>query len=206
MLQLLRLIALLGVLAAEAWLLWNPDGWQLKWDALAGFFAALLGLFLLERKDHQQVHVPPQAKTNKVTPADVAVFDNLMALLQPTGVISFLREHDFGGSFFREDVAPLHTFASIGGNPDNEFIDPVLEKERKILLESATELATLIAKYTSPNDFNHLSVLPSHLANSPRPDWVRREAKELNETANRFVEVFDNFVRFCRARIANDQV
>ena len=124
----------------------------------------------------------------------------------PTGVISFLREHDFGGSFFREDVAPLHTFVSIGGNPDNEFIDPVLEKERKFLLESATEMATLIAKYTSPNDFNHLSVLPSHYANSPRPDWVHREAKELNETANRFVEVFDNFVRFCRARIANDQV
>lgn len=205
LLQILRLIALLGVLATEAWLLWNPDGWQLKWEALAGFFAALLGLFLLERKEHQ-IQVPRSNKVKGVTPADITVFENLLDLLKPTGVISFLREHDFGGSFFREDVAPLHTFVAIGGNPDNEFIDPDLEKERKILHENASELAMLIAKYTSPNQFNHLSVLPSHLANSPRPDWVRSEAKELNDAASNFVDIYDNFVRFCRIKIANSQV
>lgn len=157
MLPTLRLIALLGVLAAEAWLLWNPNGWQFKWDALVGFFAALLALFVLERKEHQ-VAPPQPGKVSRVTPQDIGVFERLLELLKPSEVISFLREHDFGGSFFREDIAPLHTFVTIGGNPDNEFIDPALEEERKILLKNASELATLIAKYTSPNAFNHLSV------------------------------------------------
>lgn len=205
MLPVLRLIALLGVLATEAWLLWNPHGWELKWDALAGFFAALLALFVLERKDHQVTPSRP-SKADRVTPTDVAVFEKLLELLKPEGVISFLREHDFGGSFFREDVAPLHTFVAIGRNPNNEFIEPGLEKERQILLENASGLAMLIAKYTTPNAFDRLSVLPSNLVNSPRPDWVQREAKELNEAASAFVEIYDDFVRFCRGRIANGTV
>lgn len=186
-------------------MLWNPSGWQFNWDALTGFFAALLALFLLERKEHR-IASPQSGKANRVTSADVAVFERLLESLKPSGVISFLREHDFGGSFSREDIAPLHMFVAIGGNPDNEFIDPALEKERKILLENACELTTLIAKYTSPNAYNYLSVLPSNLANSPRPDWVLREAKELNDAASKFVEIYDNFVRFCRGRIASGSV
>jgi hypothetical protein len=202
MLPVLRLTALLGVLATEAWLLWNPNGWELKWDALAGFFAALLALFVLERKDHQ-ITPPRPAETERVTPTDVGVFEQLLELLKPSGVISFLREHDFGGSFLRDDITPLHTFVAVGGNPDNEFVDPALEKERQLLFNNASHLAMLIAKYTSPNAAGHLSVLPNRLVNSPRPDWVLREAKELNEAASAFVEIYDNFVRFCRARIAN---
>lgn len=201
MLPALRLTALLGVLATEAWVLWSPNEWILKWDALAGFFAALLALLLLERKDHQVV-TSGSPETERVTLADVAVFDQLIGLLQPNGVISFLREHDFGGSFLREDIAPLHTFVAIGGNPDNEFVTPSLEQERQLLLANAHDLAMLIATYTSPNSVGNLSVLPNHLVNLPRPDWVLREAKELNEAASAFVEIYDNFVRFCRVKIA----
>ncbi|MEZ5615390.1 MAG: hypothetical protein R3E35_09255 [Rhodocyclaceae bacterium] len=205
MLPALRLTALLGVLATEAWVLWTPNGWELKWDALAGFFAALLALFLLERKDHQ-VSPPSSSETERVMPTDIVVFEKVIELLKPNGVISFLREHDFGGSFLREDIAPLHTFVAVGGNPDNEFVNPALEKERQLLLTNASDLAMLIAKYTSPNSVGNLSVLPNHLVNLPRPDWVLREAKELNEAASAFVEIYDNFVRFCRARIAKSAV
>ena len=186
-------------------MLWNPTGWELKWDALAGFFSALLALFLLERKDHP-VTAGHSASASLVTPTDIAVFNDLLALLTPSGVISFLRDHDFGGSFFREDVAPLHTFVAIGKNPDSEFIDPLLEKERQQLLASASKLSTEIATKTAPNSAGHLSVLPKHLVNSQRPDWVVRETKELNEAATEFVELYDNFVRLCRARIAKHAV
>ncbi|MDP1929272.1 MAG: toll/interleukin-1 receptor domain-containing protein [Thiobacillus sp.] len=155
------------------------------------------------KSTEHQGRPPSPTDVNRVTQADVTVFEQLLELLKPTGVISFLREHDFGGSFFREDIAPLHTFVAIGGNPDNEFVDSTLEKERQLLLKNASDLAMLIAKYTSPNEFGRFSVLPSHLADSPRPDWVLREAKELNEAASAFVEIYDNFIRFCRARIAN---
>jgi hypothetical protein len=201
MLPVLRLTALLGVLAMEAWLFWNPAGWELKWDALAGFFGALLALFVLERKDHP-VTANHLSSTFLVTPTDIAVFEELLALLAPNGVISFLRNHDFGGSFSREDIAPLHTFVVLGENPDSEFIDPSLEKERQKLHESASQLAMSIATKTAPNSRDLLSVLPKRLADSPRPEWVKQEAKELNEAATEFVELYDNFVRFCRARIA----
>lgn len=205
MLPTLRLTALLGVLATEAWLLWNPTGWELKWEALAGFFGALLALFMLERKDHP---TPAQTSTSivPVTSTDIAVFEKLLALLDPNNVISFLRDHDFGGSFSREDIAPLNTFVAVGINPDSEFIDPTLEKERKILLGSANKLALAIAKYTAPNSVGNLSVLPNHLVDSPRPDWVLRETKELNEAATAFVDQYDNFVRLCRSRIAKGAV
>lgn len=198
MLPLLRLIALFGVLATEAWLLWNPVGWDLKWDALAGFFGALLALFILERKDHS----PLPNQTPLITSADTALFDKLLKLLAPDGVILFLREHDFGGSFAREDIAPLHTFVALGKNPNNEFIDTSLESERQLLLNSASKLAMEIATKTAPNTAGYFSVLPNHLVNSPRPEWVNREAKELNEAATEFVELYDKFVRFCRTRIA----
>lgn len=205
MLPILRLTALLGVLATEAWLLWNPTGWALKWDALAGFFGALLALFVLERKDHP-VTANHSSITLSVTPTDIAVFEKLLALLAPNGVISFLRNHDFGGSFSREDIAPLHTFVALGENADNEFIDSSLEIERKKLHESATQLARSIATKTAPNSRDLLSVLPKRLADSPRPEWVKREANELNEAATAFVELYDNFVRFCRARIARSTI
>jgi hypothetical protein len=205
MLPILRLVALLGVLATEAWLLWNPEGWSLKWDALAGFFGALLALFVLERKDHPTPN-NSTSPTVSVTPTDIEVFEKLLTLLPSNGVISFLREHDFGGQFLREDVAPLHTFVAIGKNPDNEFIDPALESERQLLLDSASKLAMTIAKYTAPNAVGNFSVLPNHLANTPRPDWVIRETAELNEAATAFVDQYDDFVRFCRTRIAKGAV
>jgi len=127
-------------------------------------------------------------------------------LLNPNGVISFLREHDFGGQFLREDVAPLHEFVVIGKNPDNEFIDPILEKERQTLLDSARKLAMSIATKTAPNSVGNFSVLPKHLVDGPRPDWVIREAAELNEAATAFVDNYESFVRFCRTRIANGAV
>lgn len=204
MLPTLRLTALLGVLATEAWLLWNPTGWELKWDALAGFFGALLALFVLERKDHPTPAT--STSTVSVTSTDIAVFEKLLALLDPNHVISFLRDHDFGGSFSREDIAPLNTFVAVGINPDSEFIDPALEKERKILLGSANKLGLAIAKNTAPNSVGNLSVLPNHLVDSPRPDWIIRETKELNEAATAFVDQSDNFVRFCRSRIAKGAV
>ncbi|OYZ62544.1 MAG: hypothetical protein B7Y04_11710 [Gallionellales bacterium 24-53-125] len=189
----------------EAWLLWNPTGWEFKWDALAGFFGALLALFVLERKDHS---VPTQTFTaiESVTPTDIHVFEKLLALLDPNRVILFLREHDFGGSFSRDDIAPLKTFVAVGKNPDSEFIDPAIEKERKILLEAARKLVMALGKNTSPTSSDNLSVLPSHLVNSPRPDWVIREAKELNEASTAFVDLYDNFIRFCRLRIAKSTV
>ena len=171
---------------------------DLKWDALAGFFGALLALFVLERKDHSNLSAPAPL----ITPADTALFDKLLKLLAPNDVILFLREHDFGGSFSREDIAPLHTFVALGKNPDNEFIDTSLETERQFLLNSASKLAMEIATKTAPNSAGNLSVLPNHLVNSPRPEWVIREAKELNEAATEFVELYDKFIRFCRTRIA----
>lgn len=52
-------------------------------------------------------------------------------------------------------------------------------------------------------DGDFASVYSDHLrAAGPRPDWVKQEARVLNEQASQFVPIYERFMRQCRERLA----
>ncbi|MFN3397050.1 MAG: hypothetical protein ACK4ZS_00790, partial [Sulfurimicrobium sp.] len=60
----------------------------------------------------------------------------------------------------------------------------------------------LVEKTVPIGNGEYASVFSDSLrADGPRPDWVRKEARVLNEQANIFVPIYEQFLRLCRARL-----
>jgi len=205
MMTLKKLAALLALLTSEAWLLWNPKGWEFKWDALAACFTTLLALLLLERNESQSGQGGSEYPKGKISlnaphPNDIALFKEFLTVLSPTEVIDFFRHHDFSGSFTFKNIEQLRHFVSDWKNPDKEFISKELEVDRRRLLEEATKLSSLIARNTAPIQHDVYSVKPRDLI-GPIPDWIKEEAENMNTAATNFVAMYDEFVRKCRASL-----
>lgn len=130
--------------------------------------------------------------------ADTATLSSIIKILEPDNIIAFLREHDFGGIFNRDDVAPLHRFIDHASRPDQEFLIPELEEIRLQLLISARELSKLIGATTYPRHGSFNSVLPENLVNSERTSLIYKNAANLNAAATNFVDLFDKLVRKSR--------
>ncbi len=131
--------------------------------------------------------------------ADAATLASIIKTLEPDGIIAFLREHDFGGLFDRNDIAPLGRFIDHASRPDQEFLTTELEELRSRLLLLARELSNLIGAKTYPRNGTLNSVLPEHLVNVERPPLIRENATKLNDTATDFVDSFDELVRKARS-------
>jgi hypothetical protein len=127
----------------------------------------------------------------------------VLEALNPQGVVAFLRDHDFGGTFDREDIAPLRKFINLSNGPEQAFLFSDLEQKRQQMAEEARVLSKLIALKTHPRQGNYNSVLPDDLVNEVRPDWVNRNAIEINDAATAFVGTFDQFVHQCRVRLGS---
>lgn len=197
-----RVVAFLAVLASLLWLVRPEDGFEftMQLDRLITFLLALsafLGTegyagYLAKRKDWN------------VHPNDQSLLRKLLRDLNPDGVVAFLREHDFGGTFTRSSTNPVLRFADTWVGADKEFQDKEVEERHKELVEAAKKLSGLIASKTSPIDGDAQSVVPKRLQGEERPDWVLRDAQELNEAADRFVEKFDEFIKTARRKIPID--
>jgi len=197
----LKTLAFLGVLGAEAWFLWNPDGWNFEWEPLLAFGGALAALLGFEGYEASRSRTPPQA----INSNDVRLFRKLLASLPSFPVIEFFKNHDFGGSFSREQIDPLYSFLQEWDNPEHEFVDAELEQKRKDFFAAAQLLGRTVAKNSAPNRTGLLSVLPDEFRARERPDWVQRDAKEINDAANRFVELHAALVREGRKRLDLEQ-
>ncbi|NOR45341.1 MAG: hypothetical protein GQ534_07110 [Candidatus Delongbacteria bacterium] len=132
---------------------------------------------------------------------DVGLYNELIELLSDSGVVKFLKEQDFNGSFLHDYIEPLIKFVILWDNPEHEFIDPDIEQKRVELLKSAKRLANKIANKTSYINASVQSVKPRHLLSGPMPDWVKRDAEEINQVADDFVEKYDEFVRFAKIKL-----
>jgi hypothetical protein len=64
-------------------------------------------------------------------------------------------------------------------------------------------MATHVVEKTVPiGNGDYASVYSDTLrAAGPRPDWVREEARVLNEQANVFVPIYERFLRLCREKL-----
>jgi len=194
-----RVIAFIAVLASLLWLVRPEDGFEfsLQWDRLITFLFALSAFLGTEVYSGYS----PKEKGREVHPNDQALFNRLIRELDPDGVVAFLREHDFGGTFMRSSTNPVLRFADTWVGADKEFQDSEVEEKHQELVEAAKTLSGLIASKTSPIGGDAQSVVPQHLQGEERPDWVLRDARDLNEAADRFVEKFDEFMKISRRKI-----
>lgn len=196
-----KYLALASMLATVAWFFWNPAGWTFNWEPVAVFFGTLIVYIGFDVREHrgvalvsEQLSPPPRPH-----PVDIELFARLRELLPSTGVIAFLREHDFLGAFDRDDIRPLNEFIREWDNAEHRYIDPELEVLRHALYQSVHRLCNLIAKYTSPTRMGRQSVRSDHHEYDPdREQRYHREAQEINECADQVVRSHQEL--FTRAR------
>jgi hypothetical protein len=110
---------------------------------------------------------------------DEEVFKFIKKQIYESGVITFLREHDFGGSYQSDYVNPMvNLMYEIENNPEVEFINADLEQTFANLIISIKKFLGYHAQYTFPHD-----VLSDYR-------WVPQDWLEKGEkSANRYYEV-----------------
>lgn len=131
---------------------------------------------------------------------DRELFNQFLSLFAENDRIRFFKEHDFLGSFQKDRIDGLNEFVETWDNAAHEFVDQDVEEKRKEIYDAAEKLALAIARYTTPSQFGYISVKPDSLPDGPTPDWIKDQAKEMNDCASEFVKEHEKFIRFCRAK------
>ena len=142
-----------------------------------------------------------KTSANKINEKDIELFEEFCELFSNNDLIRFYKEHDFLASFDRKYLEPLNSFIENWDNAAHEFADNSLENERKKLYQSAFSLGTMIAKNTVPDENGRISVKPTNLPPGPTPDWVIKDAKEINALVPPFIKLHEDFVRLGRRNL-----
>jgi hypothetical protein len=130
LLTLSRLLSLLALLGATAWV---STDWSWK-SGIASItaFAAFLGL------EYKQIKKLGSIETDR------KLFREFLTLLPSTGAIDYIRNREFLNPFQWEKMRDLETFSSQWDTPEREFFDKYLEREKRTLHGAVTEfLSTL---------------------------------------------------------------
>ena len=152
----------------------------------------------LAKLEHSQaLEAADRARIKK---ADGVRLQALLQELDPKWIITFLRDHDFGGAFRRDDITALFRFVERTSDPDQDFLDAELQGLYLNLVATGKALSNAIALKTAPTNADLNSVLPLESRGVPRPAWVDENAKVLNDRANDFVGAFDSLIRAARAK------
>ncbi|WP_423455955.1 hypothetical protein [Ottowia sp. VDI28] len=134
---------------------------------------------------------------------DQRLYDDLKATLGFEPAIRLLRDHDFGGPFQRKAIQPLFDFYETWDSPEKQFIDKELQAGLEALYKAAAELSDHLVEKTVPvGNGTFASVFSDSLrAMGPRPEWVKEEARVLNEQAHLFVPLYEQFMLRCRDKL-----
>ncbi len=195
----LDFFALAVLVGTEAWFLKGFFADQPDFEPALAFLTAL-GVVLA--KDPIRARLAAPEKTASLH--DKELFGAFTALLPPNQTVRFFKEHDFGGSFSKSDVAPLYSFVETWDSVDKEFLDEELEKKRKVIYSLASELSSEIVGRTVPlMNGDLLSVFSDRqrATGQPRPTSVIEDAKVLNEKSSSFVPKYEEFVRLCKGKL-----
>ncbi|MHB1991594.1 hypothetical protein [Metallibacterium scheffleri] len=176
----LRLLNLLAVLAAAAWLARQPS-----FAALATFLpllALLLGQELAAR--------PPKKHV-----ADSELFQAFLAVLPSDGqFVSFLKDHDIGAPFRCSALDEMYTFLRDWGNAEHEFKIKKLEKQRSELYQQTERFSNKLslAIFTCGDSFYSMELRDFE----DRPEMLQKR-DALNNMATSIYEAHLELVRLC---------
>lgn len=175
--------------------------------ALLALFGVLINAFVIAYNARKQSDYNERIKklefeieqniklSERQVATDKNTLDEITNIFDEVEVIRFLRNHDFGGSFDRKEIAPLNRMLFYADDAKNRMLIQELEILRKDMVNKGRKLQCLIGQKTSPvNGTTRSSVLPDKYIDEPRPKWVEEAAKEINDAANEFVESYDEFV------------
>lgn len=193
------LFALAALVGTEAWFLNGYFANQPEFEPALAFLAAL-GFVLAKYPLRARLVAPEKSASAH----DKELFRAFTDLLPPNQTTRFFKEHDFGGSFSRSDVAALYSFVKTWDSVDKEFLDEELEAKRKVIYSLASELANEIAGRTVPvRSGDQISVFSDQqrATGQPRPASVIADAKVLNEKSSMFVPKYEEFVRLCKGKL-----
>ncbi|MEX3853690.1 hypothetical protein AB3X94_06430 [Paraburkholderia sp. BR10923] len=146
---------------------------------------------------------PTMSAVPQKPPHDLRIFDEFQSIFGFEPAVRLLRDHDFGGPFLRKSIQPLFEFVETWDQPEKEFLDPELQTALANLYRAAYEMSDHLTEKTVPvGNGEQASVFPDSLrAVGPRPDWVREDARVLNEQAKMFVPIYEQFFRLCRTKL-----
>lgn len=132
---------------------------------------------------------------------DQQIFNKLQIDIPYNGrIVLFLRETDYGGNLSRQDLDKIHDFVNKWNNPHFEFLDSVLEKQRKEFLTQLIILENELSVNIWPrdHDINSFSMeLPYDDLKHPR--WKKRD--EMNKLATKIYDLYNNLILDCKRRI-----
>jgi len=174
---LLRLINLLALLAAVAWLSKQPD-WE-PFITTLGLFVTLLGQEL------------PRTKQNRIR--DKALFEQFKSTFPSNGrSAKFLRDHDIGGSFHPEVLNELDAFLFGWDNSEHEFIDSDLEAARKVLHINGRDFRGELSIEVS---MSHAGMLTMGMHDFELRKEMLDKRDELNRLASRVYKAHQNLMK-----------
>jgi hypothetical protein len=120
----------------------------------------------------------------------------------PDNLMEFLRQHNFGGPFFLEQLHPIHEIANSWHGPRFEFSDTIVQASFAVLFLAAKDFSNEIALKTYVDSSN--PELGSPKTDVDRARGIQRTTHEaidqLNKKANALVRTIDDFERIARDR------
>lgn len=120
--------------------------------------------------------------------------------------VRLLKEHDFGNSFNKGDLAELEEFYYSWNGAEYCFTDAEIDVKRGILYDECALFLSKIGEYTIPvgvSDF--ISVISeSHRGiDWGLPEYVQDQINELNHLSTIIYKKHQDFISFSRAKIQN---
>lgn len=191
----MQYLTLAAMFTFVAWFLWAPASktWSFNWEPIAGFFLALATYVRLKSGEEIPIEDGGAAKPN---PADVALFEELRAVLPSNGAIEFLRQHDFLIDFDDQHIDPLRTFEYEWDDAEHEFFDPRLEGIRKSLFDAVLEFRGAVAQFTVGQANGLRGVRVQALRHNPIHEArFREEATVINNAAKPVIDFHQKLMR-----------
>ncbi|PHS76529.1 MAG: hypothetical protein COB19_00015 [Porticoccus sp.] len=142
-----------------------------------------------------------EAAASPVNEFDRKLFAEFCDLIANRGEIRFFKENDFVAQFAPNRIAGLREFVETWDDAVHVFNDQEVEAKREKLYAVAKELAYGIARYTTPTIHGMISVWPNHVDHNASTDWIKREAKILNDFAAKFVAEHEVFISIGREKL-----
>lgn len=198
-----KYFSLASIMATIAWFFWNPVGWSFEWEPIVVFLASLGVYFGCDWTAYSKA-MKSDLIAASVHPSDRFLLKKIVKLLPSTGVIHFLKHHDFLGSFRQREIEPIEQFLYEWNNAEHEFQDEDIEKLKIELFEAARQFIALVGQYTTLNKNGFQAVRPDYYeGGGEREVEFRREANEIGKSADSVVEKHQEFVRVARHKFGD---
>lgn len=135
---------------------------------------------------------------------DRGLFGEFERALPMDPTMRMVRDVDFGSDLRTEWVRPLYRFADDWTGPTREFVDDDLNTRFEAFKKEARSFAELMARETMPEGVEGqiTTVFPMRDRGGPRAEHVRESARLLNQAARPFFQLYEEFVRQCRRKLA----